>query len=167
MIRYLPLLFLKRAAPDRLLKRLVTQRLTLRRAVLESLRDAEEILGRRELERIALRVIKGYRESYGELRDDGIPVGEAKDEVLNDARLMISRVQNAVVTEVTERVREKYRGERYRWLPSDAEEPDPEHQLKYGKVFRIGDGEMPGDRFGCRCGMEILVEDDELDLSEE
>ena len=48
----------------------------------------------------------------------------------------------------------------YRWMPSDAKNPDPEHQLLYGKIFRVGEGDkegnMPGERYGCRCGIEWL-----------
>ena len=47
-------------------------------------------------------------------------------------------------------------------MPSDAKNPDPEHQLLYGKIFRVGegdkDGNMPGERYGCRCGIEWLSE---------
>lgn len=66
--------------------------------------------------------------------------------------------------QVAGEIKDRYEGEFYIWLPSDAEEPDPEHQLNYGKKFQVGEGEMPGDRFGCRCGMEILVPETKLDL---
>ena len=52
----------------------------------------------------------------------------------------------------------------YRWLPSDAKNPDPEHQLLYGKIFRVGEGDkegnMPGERYGCRCGIEWLTDEE-------
>lgn len=167
MIRYNPLDILRKAAPERLVKNLATDALTVSKAALRSLRSAESILGRKKLEQIALRVIKQYKERYSDLKDDGLSASEAKEEALNDARLMVQRVQNAVVSEMADEIRKRYRGKFYIWLPSDAEEPDPLHQLNYGKRFRIGVGEMPGDRFGCRCGMKILVDDDELDLTEE
>jgi hypothetical protein len=166
LIRYRPDRLLARVAPERLLKKLVSRRLTLKRATLLSLSDAREILGIKKLERIALSVIKQYREKYGELLEEDFSATEAKDEAVNDAGLLVQRVQDSVVLEVSKEIKEKYRGEIYEWLPSDAEEPDPEHQLKYGKRFRVGEGEMPGERFGCRCGMNILVDETELDLSE-
>jgi hypothetical protein len=68
------------------------------------------------------------------------------------------------VNEIAKDIKRNYKGEYYIWLPSDAENPDPFHQLNYGKKFKIGRGEMPGDRYGCRCGMEVLVEETILDV---
>ena len=66
--------------------------------------------------------------------------------------------------QVSQEIKDKYKGDKYEWLPSDAEDPDPEHQLNYGKIFTIGEGEMPNERYGCRCGMRILTEDESLKL---
>jgi hypothetical protein len=76
----------------------------------------------------------------------------------------VARVQNAVVYEIAQDIKDQYRGEFYEWLPSDAETPDPIHQLNYGKKFQMGKGEMPGDRYGCRCGMNVLVSESTLSL---
>ena len=73
-------------------------------------------------------------------------------------------MQNETVFQIGQEIKAEYEGEFYEWLPSDAEEPDPLHQLNYGQVFRIGDGEQPGDRYGCRCGMNILVPEKKLEL---
>ncbi len=83
---------------------------------------------------------------------------------MNDKKLLVNRVQNSMVKQIAVSIKEEYLGEFYIWLPSDAMEPDPEHQLKYGKRFQIGKGEMPGDRDGCKCGMDILVKEKELEL---
>ena len=60
--------------------------------------------------------------------------------------------------------KQAHKGEFYRWLPSNAQNPDPEHQLLYGKIFRVGEGDkegnMPGERYGCRCGIEWLKDED-------
>lgn len=117
-----------------------------------------------KLEDVALKVIKGYKKKYQENIDDGLSKSEAMKDSLNGGKLLIQRVQNAAVYEMAREIESKYSGEFYEWLPSDAEEPDPEHQLNYGKVFRIGEGEMPGDRYGCRCGMNILVNETKLNL---
>jgi hypothetical protein len=76
-------------------------------------------------------------------------------------------VQNEVVWQIANGIKEQYGDEDAEWLPSDAEEPDPEHQLNYGKIFRISEGingEIPGERIGCRCGMRILVKQTKLNL---
>ena len=105
----------------------------------------------------ALNVVKHYEKQVRK-------TGENPKAVLGDKKLMVARVQNAIVQQVSKEIREAYRGEAYKWLPSDAAEPDPIHQLNYGKVFNVGEGEQPGDRFGCRCGMQILVKETKLAL---
>jgi hypothetical protein len=154
---------LRKLAPKKKVEKLMTSRLTLNRAVLSTLTDAD-FLSAKTLERTALRVIKQYKASYKEETDDGVPPSEAKDDAVNDKKLLINRVQNTVVNEIANEIKDQYRGEYYKWLPSDASEPDPLHQLNYGRKFQIGRGEMPGDRYGCRCGMQILVTETKLDL---
>ncbi len=122
------------------------------------------VLSKKTLERIALKVIKDYKASYKSERQDGASIADATENALNDKRLMVQRVQNATVNEIANEIKDQYRGEYYKWLPSDAEIPDPIHALNYGRKFQIGKGEMPGDRYGCKCGMEILTDDTELDL---
>ncbi len=165
-IVFLPTEFLEKAAPKKLVKKLVNQNLTLNRAALTILSKAD-ILSKKQLTETALKVIKGYRERYGDERAAGLSAASARAEAVNGAKLMVSRVENAVVHEVAEKIKQAYVGERYEWLPSDAEEPDPLHQLKYGKRYTMGVGEMPGDRYGCRCGMRILVPGEELELEDE
>ena len=57
-------------------------------------------------------------------------------------------------------LKKEHKGKRYRWLPSGALNPDPEHQLLYGQIFNVGegdkDGNMPGERYGCQCGIEWI-----------
>lgn len=155
-IRYNPSDLLKKLAPAKKLKRLVTGDLTLNRAVL-SMFDDVDFLSKGDITTVALKTVKQYKKRF-----EGTELSKA--EVLNNNALLINRVQSAVVYQVAQEIRDEYAGELYKWLPSDAETPDPEHQLKYGKVFQIGEGEMPGDRFGCKCGMEILVKQTKLAL---
>jgi hypothetical protein len=98
----------------------------------------------------------------------GSDAGELKDEIMADPKQLIQRVQNEVVFQIHEGIKTKYRGQKGRWLPSDAEDPRPEHQKNYGKVYTIGegiDGVEPGDEYGCKCGVEIITDETELDLS--
>jgi hypothetical protein len=162
-ILFLPSKLLKQIAPKKTVEKLVTQKLTLNRTAVSMLTKSD-VLTKKTLERVAVKVIRGYKKSYGEFRDEGLSVAKAKEEALNGKRLMVARIQNAVVFEIAETVKGKYRGEFYEWLPSDAAEPDPLHQLNYGLKFQLGVGEAPGDRVGCKCGMNILVNESQLEL---
>ncbi len=162
-IEFLPSKLKQKVAPKKAVEKLVTQKLTLNRAALTMLARSE-ILSKPALEKVALKVIKSYKRTYGEFRDEGLSKAEALDEALNDKKLMVNRVQNAVVSQIAEDLKETYEGELYEWLPSDAAEPDPLHQLNYGMIFELGVGEAPGDRYGCQCGMRILVNESQLEL---
>lgn len=156
MIKYLPNEVLKKIAPIQKIEKLITGRLTLNKAVLSFLSDSE-FLSQKTLERTALKTIRDYKQRFKE-------EPEVKEDVLEDKKLLVNRVQNTVVNQIAGEIKDQYRGEFYKWLPSDASEPDPLHQLNYGSKFQIGRGEMPGDRYGCRCGMQILVSDTKLEL---
>jgi len=149
----LPSEFLKKALPDKKVARLVTQRLTLNRAAVLALGD--DVLSKKTIEKVATKVIRSYKATFEE---------KTLAETLNDKALLLQRVQNAATHEVSQEIQDKYAGEEYEWLPSDADEADPEHQLNYGKIFKLGEGEAPGDRYGCRCGMNILVRETKLEL---
>lgn len=163
MITYRPAKILKRVAPRRRVEKLLTDRLSINRAILGMLSDMD-VVSREELSGVALRTAAQYRKRVREEVKAGASKSEAKEEVVGSKDLLVNRIQNAVVQEIAQGIRDEYQGEQYVWLPSDAEEPDPEHQLNYGKIFTVGDGEMPGDRYGCRCGMQILTPEEKLQL---
>lgn len=85
-----------------------------------------------------------------------------KEEKMGAQTLLTRRIENFLVWNKVQEEKEAHQGEFYRWMPSDAQNPDPEHQLLYGKIFRVGegdkDGNMPGERYGCRCGIEWLTD---------
>lgn len=163
-IRYEPKKVLKKIASKKNIENLVTDRLTVNKAVLNSL-DASGVLGKKQLQYVGLNVIKQMRERAENLADDsGLTKAESREEILENKKQLVQRVQNATVKEITKKVKEKYRGEFYVWLPSTAENPDKKHKRKYGKRYQLGKGEAPGDREGCRCGMEILVKAKRLNL---
>lgn len=157
-IFYDPKKLLRRIAPEKKIKRLVSSNATVKKAALTFVNDIP-YLDKSSISRVALKTAKDYRAR--------IKKGEAAAEILDDPKQLIQHVQNSVVYQVAQEIKSSYAGERYVWLPSDAEEPDPEHQLNYGKVFEVGVGEMPGDRYGCKCGMEILVKETKLELGGE
>ena len=156
MIKYDPSELLRKVAPEKKIKKLVSSKVSLKKTALSFVNDID-FLSKKSVQRVALKTIKEYKK-----RIKADP--DIKEDLIKDPRQLIQRVQNEVVTQVAGEIKTKYRGEKYKWLPSDAEEPDPLHQLKYGKVFVVGQGEMPGDRYGCRCGMQIITDDSELDL---
>lgn len=156
MISYDPTELLKKIAPKKKIERLLSASFSLKKSAL-SFVSGIDFLSKRSIAKVAAKTIKGYKE-----RIEGDP--DIKKEILSDPRQLIQRVQNEVVFQVSSEIRDQYKGEKYEWVPSDADEPDPEHQLNYGKVFVIGEGEMPGERIGCRCGLNILVKETRLEL---
>lgn len=152
-----PKKILNKIMPEAKVKRLVSRgSVSLKRTALAHI-DGMDFLDKKAVGRVATETLKSYR---SRIKADDI----GKAELLNDPKQLIQRVQNEVVFQLSQEIKTSYGGEQYEWLPSDASEPDPEHQLNYGKVFTIGDGEQPGDRYGCRCGMRILVKETKLEL---
>jgi hypothetical protein len=162
-IRYLPSKLLKKIAPVKKLEKLVTSKLTLNKAIL-AMFDGIGFIKKAKIKAVCLKTIKQYKKRYEVIKEEGTPAKEAKQEALADEALLINRVQNAVIYQVSSEIKDRYLGEFYKWLPSDAETPDPQHQLKYGKTYQVGKGEFPGERWGCRCGVEILVSEKTLDI---
>jgi hypothetical protein len=162
-IRYLPRKMLRKMVKKRDMKRLVTGNLTLNKTVVRTLEDTG-VLTKKILTDVALKVIKGYKKRYKEELKEGTKDWKAKKEASNNNVLLIQRVENESLQAIANEIKVQYYGEYYEWLPSDSETPDPEHQLNYGKKFKIGKGEMPGERYGCKCGMNILVDETRLNL---
>lgn len=169
-IVYDPKDMLKKIAPESKIKKLVSGRLTLKKAALNFV-DAVDFIDKKAVSKIALKTIDSYQKRIAnEQVEAGLnaSAGAALEkEILANPKQLIQRVQNEVVWQIANGIKEQYGDEDAEWLPSDAEEPDPEHQLNYGKIFRISEGingEIPGERIGCRCGMRILVKQTKLNL---
>jgi len=155
-IIYDPTKMLRKIAPPAKIRRLLSSRVSLKKTALSFVNDID-FIDKSRVSKVALNTIKGYQKRIG-------LETATKTELLDDPKQLIQRVQNEVVLQISEGIKEKYEGKTYTWLPSSANEPDPEHQLNYGKVFTIGDGEMPGERYGCQCGMEIHTKETQLKL---
>lgn len=159
---------IKKIAPVKKVERILNKNLSVNRAALSFVNDLE-FLNKKDVVDVALQVVKSYKKRIKNTKaDDGREAAkELKDEIIDDPKLLINRVQNEVVFQMHESIKQKYNGEVGIWLPSDAEEPRPEHQFNYGKQYIIGegiDGVEPGDEYGCQCGVEILVDETQLDL---
>lgn len=165
MIKYQPDKILKKIAPPRKIERLLKGDFSVKKTALSFVDDIDFIDKSKVID-TALKVVDSYQ---NRIAKEGLDSGksaskELASEIKDDPKLLIQRVQNEVVFQMKEAIADKYSGEFYVWTPSSAETPDPEHQLNYGKTFQIGSGEMPGDRYGCQCGMEILVKETQLNL---
>ena len=160
-IIYDPSKLLKKIAPPKKIERLVTSKAGLKKSALSFVSDID-FLNKKSVSEVALKTVKGYQ---ARIKGAGVQgAREIRNEIVDNPVQLIQRVQNEVLLQVTDRIKQVYNGEKYEWLPSDADEPDPEHQLNYGKIFTIGEGEQPGDRIGCKCGMRILVKEEQLEL---
>ena len=156
-IIFLPTEFIDRVAKMRDFKRLMTRDMSLNRTVMRMIAQASGV-PQTVLNKAAAKVIRNYKRNVREEVREGSSKGDAVSDVVNDSRMLVQRVTNTIIQETSAQLKTDYRGERYRWLPSDANEPRPEHQAKYGRVFVLGRGEAPQDAYGCLCGMEILVD---------
>lgn len=167
-----PTSMLRRIAPKAKIKRMINGRFGLKRTILANIGTDEIPIDNGSLANVARKTLAGYKERVAKEiveNDFEKKAGtELAKEIVADPRQLIQRIQNEVVFQVHQGIKEKYGGQKARWLPSDAEEPRPEHQKNYGKVYTIGegiDGVEPGDEWGCKCGVEILTDETQLDLS--
>lgn len=164
-----PKTMLKKIAPPSKIKRMVSSRMGLKRTALSFVDRAADsdvgVLDKKAVAEVARKTVRGYQERIAKATVDAdfekSAGAEVATEILDDPKQLIQRVQNEFVFQAQKKIQAQYKGQRARWLPSSADEPDPEHQANYGKEYIIGegiDGEEPGDRFGCKCGVEILNE---------
>ena len=137
----------------------------LKQLVLQSILKATS-LSKRKVNATVYKVVDNYEKKIKNLKKEGVRA--YKKEALNNEVLLKDRLENLVLWNEVQHLKEEHEGEFYRWLPSSAEEPDPEHQLLYGKIFKVGEGDkegnMPAERYGCKCGMEILTSEEAENL---
>lgn len=155
---WLPREYVKKALPKGFFSRkLLTNKLNVKRVYLRALLTATT-LSKREIKNTIYKVIDFYREKIETLKDEGVKA--YKSEALNDEKLLKQRVENLVIWNEAQEQKRDHAGEFYVWLPSSSKEPDPQHQLKYGKVYQVGVGEFPNERYGCKCGARFLTDEE-------
>lgn len=157
-MRFWPDRYLKRVVPKGVVKHgLLNSNLKIKQSYLKAIILATAV-DQKALTAQVYNVVEAYRIKEKQLMDDGVRA--FKKEALNGQALLETRINNFLVFTEVQEIKCKYQGRNYRWLPSSAEEADPQHQLLYGKIFLVGagdkDGYMPGERWGCKCGIEIL-----------
>lgn len=138
--------------------RLLNSDMKLKQFALQSILKATN-LSKRKINATVYKVVDNYEEKMKRLKKEGVRA--FKSQAVNNEVLLKDRIENLVLWNEIQNLKEEHEGEFYRWLPSSAKEPDPEHQLLYGKIFKVGEGDkegnMPSERYGCRCGMQILT----------
>lgn len=138
--------------------RLLNSDLELKQLALQSILKATN-LSKREVEATVYKVIDNYEEKMKKLKKEKVRAFKAK--ALNNEVLLKDRIENLVLWNEVQHLKEEHQGQYYRWLPSSSKIPDPEHQLLYGKIFKVGEGDkegnMPSERYGCKCGIQFLT----------
>lgn len=152
--------FKKKVLPKGFFKQnLLTKDFSLKKKAMQALILATPA-SEKQVQDTVIKVASFYMKKVDELRDEGLPKVKAELLAKGGEALLQQRIENLVVYSEIQRLKEENKGEFYRWLPSGADEPDPQHQLLYGETFVVGEGDeegnMPGERYGCQCGMEIL-----------
>jgi hypothetical protein len=120
---------------------------------------ATNVLTKKDLNETIRNALRFYKKKVSELerQESGLSKQVAAAVVRENQSLIKMRVENAMIQNASEIVKENFEGQKYMWLPSTSENPDEQHMLNYGKIFVVGEGEQPGDRWGCRCGMRIMT----------
>lgn len=109
MIKYEPKEFLKKIAPKSKIEKLMTGKLTVNRAVLSLVTEAD-FISKQSVETTALKTIRQYKERYYKEREDGATPAQAREDALNDKKLLVNRVQNTIVNQVAGEIKDQYRG---------------------------------------------------------
>ena len=157
--------------PDRLLrevlgagwkrKTLLNRNFDLKREVKRAILKAD-IMSKRELDAMLEKVTDFYVQKAERLQAEGDRA--FKKDAVNNEKLLKQRVEMAVTYYEVDKEAKEHDGGFYRWLPSEAKEPEPEHALLYGKIFKVGEGDkegnMPMQRYGCKCGIEWLSDEE-------
>lgn len=169
-IIYDPKKMLKKIAPESKIKKLVSRNLTVKKTALSFVKEID-FIDPKKVSEVALKTVRDYQQRVAkeqvEAGFDENAGAELEAALIKNPKQLIQRVQNSLIFQISQKIKEKYRGQKYEWLPSDAEEPDPEHQLNYGGIFIMGENDYAGREFGtdgCKCGMRILTDETELDL---
>lgn len=158
---FLPDRYLKKVLPKGFFKKkMLTRARTVKQELVRALLTATT-LKEEEVKESLGAVVDFYQQKIEKLKDEGSdkPVSEA----LNGEKLLKQRVENIVTWKESQELKEKYKGRKYIWLPSSSKEPRQLHQLRYGKVYTVGDGLFPAEDYGCKCGA-LILDSDEKDV---
>lgn len=162
--KFYPDRFLKQVMPKSFYTQgLVSKNFTLQKGAISAINRARLATGR-PIDKTVYDVLLQYKAKYKDLiAAEDFGKAQAFEAALNGENLLRQRIEQAVIFDKIQDLKAQHKGEYYRWMPSSAENPDPQHGLLYGKIFRVGegdkDGNMPGERYGCQCGIEWIDSD--------
>lgn len=163
--KFYPDRFLKQVMPKSFYTQgLVSKNFTLQKGAISAINRARLATGR-PIDKTVYDVLLQYKAKYKDLiAAEDFGKTQAFEAALNGENLLRQRIEQAVIFDKIQDLKAQHKGEFYRWMPSSAENPDPQHGLLYGKIFRVGEGDkegnMPGERYGCQCGIEWLGPED-------
>ena len=163
--KFYPDRFLKQVMPKSFYTQgLVSKNFTLQKGAISAINRARLATGR-PIDKTVYDVLLQYKAKYKDLiAAEDFGKTQAFEAALNGENLLRQRIEQAVIFDKIQDLKVQHKGEFYRWMPSSAENPDPQHGLLYGKIFRVGEGDkegnMPGERYGCQCGIEWLGEEE-------
>ena len=133
--------------------------LTLKQNAMQALILATSF-SKREINSTVAKVADIYQRKIDDLSDEGIPKAKASVIAKSGEKLLKQRIAGLVIYDAVQQIKAENEDDFYEWLPSSSDTPDPEHQLLYGTINKIGEGDkegnMPMERFGCNCGMRII-----------
>ena len=160
MAKIYPETILEKSLPKNFFEQnLLTKDFSLKKKAMQALILATTA-SKREINSSVLKVADIYQRKIDDLTDEGLPKTKATVIAKAGESLLKQRIAGLVIFDAVQQIKEENEGEKYRWLPSSSENPDPQHQLLYGKIFDVGEGDeegnMPMERYGCNCGIEIL-----------
>ncbi|MDR0676925.1 MAG: phage head morphogenesis protein [Elusimicrobiota bacterium] len=108
-------------------------------------------------EKIDKSLVKSFVEKYAnEIKNLETKQKQAVYEEIKEQKLLKQRLEMAVRYDMSQDIKKEHKGEWYIWVESTAENPDPDHKKNWGKKFKVGEGEMPGERYGCRCDIKLI-----------
>ncbi len=140
-------------------KNLINNEFELKQLELQAILKATT-LSQREVEGTVGKVASLYDKKMKKLKKEGVK--SSRKMAINNEILLKNRLESLVVWNEVQNLKKEHQGQFYRWLPSSSKIPDPEHQLLYGKIFKVGEGDkegnMPSERYGCKCGIQFLEE---------
>lgn len=159
--KFYPDRFLKQVMPKSFYTQgLVSKNFTLQKGAISAINRARLATGR-AIDKTVYDVLLQYKAKYKDLiAAEDFGKAQAFEAAVGGENLLRQRIEQAVIFDKIQDLKAEHKGEYYRWMPSSAENPDPQHGLLYGKIFRVGEGDkegnMPGERYGCQCGIEWL-----------
>ena len=133
--------------------------LTLKQNAMQALILATSF-SKREINSTVAKVADIYQRKIDDLSDEGIPKAKASVIAKSGEKLLKQRIAGLVIFDAVQNIKAENEDDFYEWLPSSSDTPDPEHQLLYGQIKKVGEGDkegnMPMERYGCNCGLRII-----------